>query len=260
MRRSIAVRVIDLNADLGEGVGDDDALLQIVTSANIATGAHAGGGPVLHRAVTAAVASGVAVGAHPSYRDRAGFGRASRLAALHVDPAARASLAEDLIDQVLTVARLAERAGAPLTHVKAHGSLYNEAVGDPLAARVVLDAMHDLVDRLGYPVAVMSQPHGHLAQLARSASFALVAEGFVDRGYEPSGRLVARGLRGALHDSIAAMVAQALDLAAGMVRAVDGATIDLVVGSMCVHGDTPDAVGAALAVHAALVDAGWQVA
>ncbi len=253
------MRVIDLNADLGEGIGDDDALLRIVTSANIATGAHAGGGRVLRRAVQSAVAGGVSVGAHPSYRDRGGFGRASHLAALQAEAGARAALVRDLVDQILSVARAVERAGAPLTHVKAHGSLYNEAVAHPEPARVVLDAVHSIADRLGYPVAVMSQPHGHLAQLARAAGSPLVAEGFVDRGYEPTGQLVARGLHGDLHGSIAAMVAQALDLAAGRVRSVDGSTLDLVVGSMCVHGDTPDAVDVAVAVHSALLDAGWQV-
>ena len=253
------MRVIDLNADLGEGVGDDEALLEVVTSANIATGAHAGGGTLLQRAVEVAVRSGVAVGAHPSYRDRAGFGRASRLAVLRADPGARAALTHDLIDQILTVARVAERAGAALTHVKAHGSIYNEAVHDPLAAGVVLEAVQAVSDRLGYRVAVMSLPDGHLARSAAAAGIAVIAEGFVDRGYARSGQLVARGRPGDLHESIEVMVGQALALAAGTVRCVEGPMIEVSVGSLCVHGDTPGAVAAARSVHTALLGAGWQV-
>ncbi len=253
------MRVIDLNADLGEGVGDDEALLRIVTTANIATGAHAGGGSVLARAVAMAVARGVSVGAHPSYRDRPGFGRASHLHALRADLGGRAEFTRDLVEQCLDVARAVERSGAVLTHVKAHGSLYNEAVYDALAAEVVLDAVHRVGELLGYPVAVMTQPHGRLAERARAAGVRIICEGFVDRGYAASGHLVARGQPGDLHDSLEGMVGQALDLASGSVRSVEGERLEVAVDTLCVHGDTPDALGAAGAVHGALVAAGWQV-
>jgi len=251
---------IDLNADLGEGVGDDAALLSLVTSANIATGAHAGGGGVLDSAVAGAAARGVAVGAHPSYRDRAGFGRTSGLAGLRSSREARAGFIADLADQVMAVTAAADRHGVPLTHVKPHGALYNEAVVDRLAAEVVVEAVDRVVRGCGYPVAVLTQPGGALGSAARSAGLSVVAEGFVDRRYTAAGRLVARDEPGAVLSDVDAMVAQATGLAAGRVRTVGGDMLALQVDSLCVHGDTPGAVAAAQAVRAALVAAGWQIA
>ena len=253
-------RWIDLNADLGEAVADDEAMLGIVSSANIATGAHAGGGAVLTRAVAAAVERGVALGAHPSYRDRAGFGRASHLEVLRRDPSARSHLVADLVAQILLVASAAERLGAELAHVKAHGALYNEAVADPVAAQVVLEAVQGAAHGLGYPLAVMTQPGGELARVAAGAGLGVVAEGFADRGYLHSGQLVPRGHPAAVHEGVDAMVAQALDLAAGHVTPIDGDLVSLVVDSLCVHGDTPGAVAAARAIRTALEGQGWRVA
>jgi UPF0271 protein len=250
---------IDLNADLGEGVGDDVALLGVVTSANLATGAHAGGGVVLEQAVAAAVRHGVAVGAHPAYRDRAGFGRRSALAGLLADPAGRGPFVADLVDQVLVVAAQARRWGVGLRHVKAHGALYNEAVVDELAATLLVAAVTEASDRLGGGLAVLTQPGGVLAGLAAEGGLPVLAEGFVDRGYLSSGGLVPRGSAGALHADPAAMSAQALDLAGGRVRAVDGTWVTVHVDTLCVHGDTPGAVAAARQVRTVLEAAGWRV-
>ncbi|MCU0302418.1 MAG: LamB/YcsF family protein [Candidatus Nanopelagicales bacterium] len=250
---------IDLNADLGEGIGDDEALLAIVTSANVATGAHAGGGHVLARTVAAAARRGVAIGAHPSYRDRAGFGRASHLAVLHSDLSARSHLVGDLVAQVLGVAREADRHGAPLAHVKAHGSLYNEAVRDPVAAQVVADAVLGAEHALGYRVAVVTQPGGALAALATRLGLAVLREGFADRAYLSTGHLVGRSEPGAVLGGVGSMVAQALDLAGGHVDPVDGPRIAIEVDSLCVHGDTPGAVAAARAIREALRERGWLV-
>jgi UPF0271 protein len=250
---------IDLNADLGEGVGDDESMLAIVSSASIATGAHAGGGAVLARAVAAAAAHEVAIGAHPSYRDRAGFGRASHLAILHRDPSARSHLVADLVGQILLVAREAEVHGRPLSHVKAHGSLYNEAVRDAVAAQVVADAVLSAEAAFGHGIAVMTQPGGELARTAADRGLALILEGFADRGYLPNGQLLPRDSPGAVHEALDAMVAQALDLAGGHVAPVDGDRIPVAVDSLCVHGDTPGAVVAARAIRAALESRGWHV-
>ena len=250
---------IDLNADLGEGVGDDDALLGIVTSASIATGAHAGGGQLLAAAVRAAVGHGVAVGAHPSYRDRAGFGRRSLLAGLREDPRGRAAFVADLVDQVLAVAEVVHAQGGRLRHVKAHGALYNESVVDPLVAELVADGVARAAQVCGNELAILTQAGGVLAGVAERAGMPVRAEGFVDRGYLRSGSLVPRGQPGALLADPGAMAAQALDLAAGQVRCVDGALIAVPVESLCVHGDTPDAVAAARAVRAALQGAGWEI-
>lgn len=250
---------IDLNADLGEGVGDDAALLGIVTSANIATGAHAGGGDVLRRAVAEAADRNVALGAHPSYRDRPGFGRASHLPALRADAPATRSFIKDLAAQVLAVADEADRHDRVLSHVKPHGSLYNEAVLDPLAADIVVAAVRAVADTLGHSPAVVTQPHGHLWERARAAGLIVLAEGFVDRRYLGSGHLVGRATPGAVLEDVAAMVEQALRLAGSTVVAQDGSALRMPVDSLCVHGDTPDAVRAARAVRSALEGAGWQV-
>lgn len=253
-------RWLDLNADVGEAVADDEALLGIVTSASIATGAHAGGGAVLGRAVAAALEHDVAIGAHPSYRDRAGFGRASHLDVLQRDPSARSHLVADLTSQILLVASQAERRGAALAHVKAHGALYNEAVRDPVAAQVVMESVQGAAQALGYPIAVMTQPGGELARAAGGHGLLVLAEGFADRGYLHSGQLVPRGQPGAVHHGVDAMVAQALELADGHVAPVDGDRVAIAVDSLCVHGDTPDAVAAARAIRSALEDRGWRVA
>jgi UPF0271 protein len=250
---------IDLNADLGEGIGDDEALLAIVTSANIATGAHAGGGTILAHAVAAATRWGVAIGAHPSYRDRAGFGRASYLAVLRSDVGARAHVVADLVAQILAVAREADLNGATLTHVKAHGSLYNDAVRDPVAAQVVADAVLGAEHALGHRVAVMTQPGGDLAGIGAAHGLTVIAEGFADRAYQGTGQLVPRSEPGAVHADVDAMVAQALDLAGGHIDPIDGPRLVIAVDSLCVHGDTPGAVDAARAIRGALEEQGWQV-
>jgi UPF0271 protein len=251
---------VDLNADLGEGFGDDSGLLGIVSSANIAAGAHAGGGQLLERAVADAVRHGVAVGAHPSYRDRDGFGRRSELDGLRDDPAGRARLVADVVGQVLLVADEVERCGVGLAHVKAHGALYNEAVVDRVAAELVVEAVTAAARSCGHSPALMTQPGGALARLAAQVGLVVRAEGFVDRGYRASGSLVPRGEPGALLVDPVAMTAQALALASGRVRSVDGPWVDVPVDSLCVHGDTPGALAAARSVRSALEGAGWRIA
>ncbi len=211
------------------------------------------------RAVAAAARRGVAIGAHPSYRDRAGFGRASHLAVLHRDVEARSHVVGDLVAQILVVAREAERHGVTLAHVKAHGSLYNEAVRDPVAAQVVADAVLGAERTLGYRVAVMTQPGGELDALASGRGLAVLFEGFADRAYLATGQLVGRSEPGAVLGGIESMVAQALDLAGGHVTPIDGPRIAVAVDSLCVHGDTPGAVAAARAIREALQAQGWEV-
>ena len=151
-------------------------------------------------------------------------------------------------------------AGGRLRHVKAHGALYNEAVADPLAAAIVLDAIEAASATVGRPLAVVTQPGGELARLAAARGARVIAEGFVDRAYDPAGRLVPRSEPGAMHHDPDAMVVQALDLANGQVRCIDGSVHAITVESLCVHGETPGAVAAARAVRAALERQGWVVA
>lgn len=249
----IQVASIDMNADLGEGesaaesLAIDRPLLEVVTSTNVATGAHAGGGAVLAAVTAAAVAVPVAVGAHPSYRDRAGFGRISQLDTVRSDSVARNQLVADLVGQVLAVADELARYGRPLQHCKPHGALYNDAVADPAAAAIVLRATEVASHRLGYPVALVTLPRGHLWQACNMAGWPVRGEGFIDRAYTPAGTLMPRSQPGAVLSDLDEMVANALTLA--------GAGL----ATLCVHGDTPGALLAARTARIALEEAGWTV-
>ncbi|MBZ5736939.1 5-oxoprolinase subunit PxpA [Nocardioides mangrovi] len=218
---------IDLNADLGEEVTDDAALLAVVTSANVACGYHAGT-PAIMRAVCAeAAARGVAVGAQVSYDDRANFGRVALDVAYGV-------LREQVADQVGTLGGFAAEAGTTVRYVKPHGALYHRVLDDEEQARAVLDGSGEL-PVLGMP--------GRLLDLAGAAGRGVFHEGFPDRGYTAEGRLVPRDEPGALVVDEEGIVAQALGLADR-------------VDSLCLHGDSPGAVDHALAVRAALERSG----
>jgi 5-oxoprolinase (ATP-hydrolysing) subunit A len=224
------VPFVDLNADLGEEVTDDDALLRVVSSANVACGYHAGTAEIMAAVCAGAAELGVSVGAQVSYDDRANFGRV----ALDVDPAV---LREQVADQVGTLSSIAAAAGVAVSYVKPHGALYHRVILDPEQAAAVLAGSGDL-PVLGMPGALSTQ--------AAAAGRRVLAEGFPDRGYGDDGRLVPRGEPGDLLTSGAEIVAQALRLAP---------TVD----SLCVHGDSPGAVDHASAVRAALEGDGWSL-
>ena len=222
--------MVDLNADLGEEVTDDAALLAVVTSANVACGYHAGT-PAIMRAVCAeAAARGVAVGAQVSYADRESFGRVARDVPYEV-------LREQVADQVGTLAAIAREAGTSVRYLKPHGALYHRVLDDEEQAAAVL-AGSDELPVLGMP--------GELLTRAVAAGRRVFHEGFPDRGYTADGRLVPRGEPGALVTDEAAIVARALALAE---------TVD----SLCLHGDSPGAVEHATAVRRALGEAGLRV-
>jgi 5-oxoprolinase (ATP-hydrolysing) subunit A len=228
---------IDLNADLGEGCGDDEALLGIVTSANIASGGHAGDRATMEATVRAAIAHGVAIGAHPSYPDRAGFGRMQ----MERTPE---EIFDDVLEQTRALANVADAQGARLHHVKAHGALYNVAARD----RAVADAISRAVRAFDPQVAVVGLAGGAQLLSARSHGLRAIAEVFADRGYRPDGSLIPRGQPGALIEDVEAAVAQALALA----HSGAGETI-------CIHGDGPRPVAFAGAIRAALESAGISV-
>ncbi|WP_040337223.1 LamB/YcsF family protein [Candidatus Blastococcus massiliensis] len=242
---------VDLNADLGEGfgvwrLGDDEALLDVVTSANVACGFHAGDPTTMRRVCGGAAAAGVTVGAQVSYRDLAGFGRRF----IDVAPA---ELADDVLYQVAALDGVARAAGSRVRYVKPHGALYNATVTHMGQARAVVDAV------VAYDPAlpVLGLPGSVLLRVAAEAGLPTVAEGFADRGYAPDGSLVPRGEPGALVQDPAAVAARAVRMAVeGTVVAVDGSTVPAQVESVCVHGDTPGAVELARAVRAALEAAG----
>ncbi len=240
---------IDLNSDLGESygaaiVGDDAAMMPLVTSANLACGAHGGDPATMAAACAAAVARGVAIGAHPSYDDRAGFGRRD----LDVAPAV---LAAQLRAQISTLTAAAEEAGGRVRYLKPHGALYNRIVHDASGAGVVAD----VAASAGLPL--MGMPGSAAERAAAAAGVPFLAEGFADRAYRGDGSLVPRSEPGAVLHDPDLIAARAVRLALeGVVETIDGRDIALRVRSLCVHGDTPGAVAIALAVHAALLDSG----
>lgn len=228
---------IDLNADLGEGCGDDEALLGIVTSANVASGGHAGDASTMDATVRAALRHGVVVGAHPSYPDRANFGRT----AMERTPD---EIFNDVLEQTRALAAVAGAHSVRLRHVKAHGALYNVAARD----RAVADAISRAVAAFDPQLAVVGLAGGAQLASARAHGLRAVAEVFADRGYRPDGSLVPRGQPGALIDDIDVAVAQALQLA----RSGAGETI-------CIHGDGPHALVFARAIRIALETSGITV-
>ena len=248
-------RRIDLNADLGEGfgvwrLGDDEALLGVVTSANVACGFHAGDPSIMRRVCEQAVAGGVAIGAQVSYRDLAGFGRRF----IDVAPA---ELADDVLYQLAALDGIARTAAGRVAYVKPHGALYNATVTHEEQARAVVDA----VARYDASLPVLGLPGSALLRSAVRAGLPVVVEGFADRGYTAEGTLVPRSRPGALIDDPAAVAERVVRMAVdGVVVAVDGSLVAVDVASVCVHGDTPGAVELAHSVRAALTGAGLTVA
>lgn len=240
---------IDLNSDLGEGAGSDASIMPHVTSANIACGAHAGDEATMRATIELARTHGVAIGAHPGYRDPASFGRVPLDLPDDV-------LEQDLRLQIEKLRALARRAGATVRHVKAHGALYNRGERDERTARVIVAATA-AVD----PALVLLAPPGSaMERAAAGAGLRLAREGFVDRAYEPDGTLRSRRLEGSLHTDPEVAAAQALSFARdGGVRAVDGTFLELRVDTLCLHGDTPNAARIAAAVRRALEAAGVAV-
>ncbi|EGD55393.1 LamB/YcsF family protein [Gordonia neofelifaecis] len=240
-------RVIDLNADLGEGVGDDPAMLELVTSANVACGFHAGTPSELLSTCREAVAAGVRIGAQVSYPDLAGFGRRF----MDVAPA---DLLADLTYQIGALRALAESVGGAVEYVKPHGALYNAIVHHTVQAGAVVDA----VASAGLPL--MCLPGSEAERLALDAGLGVIREAFADRGYTAAGTLVPRSEPGALVTDPDAVAARVVDLVqTGRILAVDGSTVEVSVDSVCLHGDTPGAVEHARRVRTALAAAGIGV-
>jgi 5-oxoprolinase (ATP-hydrolysing) subunit A len=246
---------VDLNADLGESfgrwrLGDDEALLGIVTSANVACGFHAGDPTTLVRTCRAAVERGVAIGAQVSYRDLAGFGRR------FIDVASD-DLYADVLYQLAALAGIARSAGGAVTYVKPHGALYNAVVDNEIQADAVVRAVAD-----HSPVMpILGLPGSALLRLAAKAGLRPVPEAFADRGYTASGTLVPRSQAGAVLDDPQQVGARAVRMVTEhRVDSVDGGEVRIEADSVCVHGDSPGAVAMAGAVREALLGEGVTVA
>lgn len=242
---------IDLNADLGEGCGDDVALLALVTSANVACGFHAGDPELMARTVTAAVAAGVAVGAHPSFPDREGFGRR----AMQRPPDA---VYADVLYQVGALQAVCRAHGVRLAHVKPHGALYNQAAAEPALAAAIARAVRAADPALALVGLASSRA---MREAAEAQGLRYSTEAFADRRYERDGTLTPRQEQGALITSAAEVAAQAVGIATrGEVVAQDGSIVRLAADTLCLHGDTPGALDIARAVREALLASGVTIA
>lgn len=246
---------IDLNSDLGEGygawkMGDDEAMLDIVSSANVACGFHAGDPQGILTTLRQAAARGVAVGAHVSYPDRVGFGRRPM-------DVTSAELTADVIYQIGALQGLATAAGTRVSYVKPHGALYNTIAGDARQADAVIAGIREVDPGL----ILMGLAGAPILSRAQEAGLATVAEAFGDRAYTPQGHLVSRREAGAvLHDAkmvAARMVRLATE---GVIEAIDGSTLTLKADSICVHGDSAGAVQMAQRIREGLIAAGVTVA
>ena len=243
--------VVDLNADLAESfgawqLGDDDALLAVVTSANLACGFHAGDPLTIRRACATAVARGVAIGAQVSYRNLAGFGR--REMAVPPD-----ELAAEVLYQIAAVDGIAKAEGGRVSYVKPHGALYNRAARDPEQAAAIAAA----VCAYGPRLPVLTLPGSALEIAVTDLMMPAVTEAFADRAYRDDGSLVPRSEPGAVLTDPEIVAARAVDMVVrGTVPTVSGAALEISARSICVHGDTPGAVALASAVRTALEQAG----
>lgn len=266
------MRRIDLNCDLGEarrgtprwsaslaaGAGahpEDAALLEVVTSANVACGFHAGNRPTMAATASAAAERGVALGAHPSYRDSANFGR--RELELSRDAVA------DLVHfQLMELDMAARRRGTRVRYVKPHGALYNRIVRDEDQAAGVVDAVLRYADDAGEdPLPVLGLPGSAVLAVAAAAGVRAVGEAFADRGYRADGTLVPRGEPGAVLTDPDEVAARVVAMATGAaISTAEGTTVVVAAASVCVHGDTPGALALARSVRSALDAAGVEVA
>ena len=226
---------IDLNCDMGEGygawgMGHDEDIMPLITSANVACGSHAGDPNVMAATVKLARAHGVAVGAHPGYPDLAGFGR-------RVIPLAPGEIERWVLFQIGALHAIARAEGVEISHVKPHGALYNAAARDRTIAGAIVDAIRSFSTNL----LLYCPPGSEMSNVASSRGITIVKEGFADRAYEPDGSLTNRSIEGAVYDAPEQGVQQALQLAEGWVSCRDGTRLKLEVKTICVHSDTPGA-------------------
>ena len=246
---------IDLNSDLGESfgawrMGDDAALLRVVSSANVACGFHAGDPAGILETLRAAASVGVNVGAHVSYPDLVGFGRREMQVASR-------DLRADVMYQIGALSGLAHVAGTRVSYVKPHGALYNTIAHDERQARDVIEAILAFDPQLGL-VALAGSP---LVRWARAAGLYVVQEAFADRAYLPDGSLVPRRQPGAvLHDAALVAARMVRMVEEGVVEAIDGSLVPLHAETICVHGDTPDSVALAQHLKQSLGRSGVEIA
>ena len=245
---------IDLNCDMGEGfgayrMGNDEAILDFVDSANIACGFHAGDPSTIHKTVAAALAKGVAVGAHPGLPDLQGFGRRAMAVS-------SAEAYDMVVYQIGALAGFAQALGGRITHVKAHGALYNMAAKDPRLAEALAKAVHDFDRRL----VLFGLAGSAMIEAADNAGLRSASEVFADRTYQDDGSLTPRSHAGAMIEDVEASIAQVKRMVMdGSVRSVQGKDVPVRADTLCIHGDQPNALAFAKRIRDELERAGVDV-
>ncbi len=238
---------IDLNSDLGEGIGEDAEIFPLISSANVACGGHAGDAATMARSVELAASHGVSLGAHPSYPDRDGFGRRD------FDPG-ESELIDEVIDQVSALKSISEARGIEVRFLKPHGALYNRIARDPVQAAWVAKAAM----MLGLPV--LGLPGSAIENECARLGVSYFREAFVDRAYLPDGTLAPRSLRNSVIEDPLIAASRAIQIATEhSVEAIDGSILQIEVDSLCLHGDNPRAVRIVEAVRAGLARAAVEV-
>ena len=240
---------IDLNADLGEGAALDVELMRVISSCNIACGGHAGDAASMAVTVDLAVANNVVIGAHPSYPDRAGFGRTAGFCAGE-------DLYNSLLKQIDTIKMIGRDGGRKISHIKPHGALYNDAAADRTLAEIIIRAALDTCP----DASIVGPPQGALRDATLRAGANYICEGFVDRAYMADGTLVPRTEPNAVHADMNTITTQALRLATqGTVTAENGEVIPVEAQTLCLHGDTSNAGEIGRAVRDVLQKSGVEV-
>ncbi|MEO5808300.1 5-oxoprolinase subunit PxpA [Devosia sp.] len=243
-------RFIDLNADLGEGMGTDDDLLEVISSASIACGGHAGDAPTIRHILRHCKNRGVRAGAHPGYADPKRFGRFRIVMPLD-------QLLSQIRSQLFLVRFIADEVGVPLSYVKLHGALANQTA-EELAFAVGIFATIQAMDAR---MAVLALDNSQQVRAAKAVGLPLIREAYADRAYTPEGLLVPRSAEGAVIHDMDAVVARCVRLALhGELVAVDGTVLKSAARSICLHGDTPGAVDMAREVRDALEGEGITIA
>nr|WP_321483435.1 5-oxoprolinase subunit PxpA [uncultured Cohaesibacter sp.] len=249
-------KTVDLNCDMGEAfgaytIGDDAAMLEIISTANVACGFHAGDPVVMRNTILAAKARGVSIGAHPSFMDLYGFGRRRIMGDKPED------LEAQIIYQIAAIDGMARALDWPISHMKTHGALGNMAAEDPVLADVCVRAVAAVNPKL----VVVALPYSEIMKAAEKAGLAVVCEVYADRTYTSEGMLTPRSEEGALITDHAQSVDQALAMVRdGYIPTTGGTKLPVEAGSICVHGDTPGAVATAKGLRAAFIREGIKIA
>jgi len=240
---------VDINCDLGEGIGNDAAVMPYISSANIACGYHAGDAETMDQTLQMALKNKVGAGAHPGFKDKQNFGRIAQ-------PLSAAEIEQLVSEQVTILQKRAANAPCQLTHVKPHGALYNMAAADYTVALAIAKGVKAINPELLY----FGLANSPMIQAAHDVGLRAVSEVFADRAYTNDGHLVSRQQQGAVIHDVEYCSKRVLEMVLhNRVESIEGKRIPIKADSICIHGDNPEAVDMAKAIHAALVDNGVQI-